>query len=95
MDDRLSGIDTARTEYRITGRFRMKEKRHVVDTGFKNLAEAQKRLQDLERQSEREMAKKKRTVMNAGGGLGLSVECHSDYDLLELRIESRLVTRWV
>lgn len=84
-----------RTEYRITGRFRKNDKRHVVDQNRKwTRVDARRRLAELKEQSEREMASKKRTVMNAGNGIGVSTSYDSDYDLLDLKLESREVSPW-
>ena len=91
----LLKLTDTRTQYRITGRFRGSEKRHMVDQDRKWTREdAEKRLAEIQTQSDREMASKSRKVMNAGGGLGVSTPYYSEYDLLEIRLESREVTPW-
>ena len=49
---------------------------------------------EIQAQSDREIASKSRKVMNAGGGLGVSTPYYSEYDWLEIRLESREVTPW-
>lgn len=83
-----------KTQYRITGRFRGKTERHVVDWSAKwSLRDAMIRLDQLQKQSEREMNSKKRDTQFCGS-IGIGTEYYSEYDLLELRIESREVTPW-
>jgi hypothetical protein len=67
-------------EYRITGRFRKNEKRHVVDGSWRwTKADAEKRLQELMQESNFEMENKRRKA---------------DYDLLDLRLQSRKISKW-
>jgi hypothetical protein len=83
-------------QYRIIGRFRSEEKFHVVDGGFKpftDYAVAEKRLNELIEQSKLEMKFKQRKAENAGY-VSIGTEYHSDYDLLDLRIQEREVTPW-
>lgn len=84
-----------RTEYRITGRFRGSGgKRHVVDRDPKwTLADAERRLNEIQKQAEWEMTHKKCKPTTCGM-IGISTEYYSDYDLLDLRIESREVSPW-
>lgn len=83
-----------RKEYRITGRFRKDEKRHVADGSWKwNLRDAELRLAELQHQSESEMKYKARRAVQAGM-ISVGTEYLADYDLLELRIESREVSPW-
>ena len=83
-----------RTEYRITGRFRKDEKRHVVDYSWKWAKEdVERRLKEIE-EKEKWQREHKRCKAVQCGMVGISTEYHSDYDLLELRIESREVTKW-
>lgn len=83
-----------RTEYRITGRFRKSDKRHVVDWNRKwTLADAENRLNEIQKQAEWEMTHKKCKPTTCGM-IEISTEYYSDYDLLELRIESREVSPW-
>ena len=83
-----------KTEYRIIGRFRKDEKSHVVDWNLNWTREdAERRLDELKKQSEREMSNKKRTSTQVGM-IGVSTEYYSEYDLLDLRIQSRQVTAW-
>ncbi|HHT96644.1 MAG TPA: hypothetical protein GXZ90_01960 [Clostridiales bacterium] len=81
-------------EYRITGRIRKDEKRHVVDSSKKwNLQDAQKRLKQIELKEEYQRKNKKVKAIQSGM-ISVSTEYHSNYDLLELRIECRDVTPW-
>ena len=81
-------------EYRITGRFRKSDKRHVVDSNRKwTKKDAECRLKEIEQNVKWEMEHKKCKPVVCGM-IGISTEYHSDYDLLELRIESREVTNW-
>ena len=83
-----------RTEYRITGRFRKDDKCHVVDWNRKwTLADAKHRLNEIQKLAEWEMTHKN-CKPNTCGMIGISTEYYSDYDLLELRIESREVSPW-
>ena len=85
-----------RTEYRITGRFRKDEKRHVVDGLFNHRYDreyAERRLKEIERDAKWEMEHKACKAVQCGM-IAIGTEYHSDYDLLELRIESREVTKW-
>ena len=83
--------DREKVEYRIVGRFRKDAFAHPVDWNPKwTLEDASKRLAELIRFSEKEMGSKKRMP----NGLA-TVEYCSDYDLLELRIQSRVVTKWI
>ena len=83
-----------RTEYRITGRFRSADKRHVVDWNRKwTLDDTKNRLREIQHQTEWEM-KHKKCKPTQVGMFGISREYYSDYDLLELRIESREVSPW-
>ncbi|HHX66891.1 MAG TPA: hypothetical protein GX708_02400 [Gallicola sp.] len=70
-------------EYRITGRIRKDEKRHIVDFNKKwTLQDAQKRLKEIELQEEYKRKNKKVKAIQ------------SNYDLLELKIECRDVIPW-
>lgn len=83
-----------RTEYRIIGRFRKDEKSHVVDRNAKWTKEdAERRLAELKKSAEWEMENKRRKSTQAGS-IGVSTEYYSDYDLLDLKIQSRQVTPW-
>lgn len=87
-------MSECRTEYRITGRFRKDEKRHIVDCSWRWTKEdAERRLRELEHEVQWEMEHKRRKSTTCGM-IGISTEYYSDYDLLELRIESREVTKW-
>lgn len=81
-------------EYRITGKFRKDDKRHVVDSNRKwTLADAKRRLEEVQRQVEWEIKHRKCKPTNCGM-IGITTEYYSDYDLLELRIESREIIPW-
>ena len=83
-----------RTEYRITGRARKNTKRHVVDCNVKwTLQDAEKRLVKLIKQSEYEIKNRTRKAISAGV-ITVGTEYYGEYDLLELRIESREVSPW-
>ncbi len=83
-------MEEYRTEYRITGRFKEDEKRHCVDSSKKWIKEdAERRLKELQQEAEYEIENKKRKVSRM-----VSTEYYSEYDLLELRIESRKVSKW-
>lgn len=81
-------------EYRITGRFRGSDSRHVVDFSRTwTHDDAKKRFDELKRISEAEMKNKVRKSMNVGM-ISVGTQYNSEYDLLELRIESRRVSKW-
>lgn len=83
-----------KTEYRIIGRFRKDDKSHVVDWNRNWTKEdAERRLDELKRKSEQGMSSKKRTSTQVGM-IGVSTEYYSEYDLLDLKIQSRQVTAW-
>ena len=94
----------SRKEYRIVGRFRKDDKPHVVDFNRKwNYEDALHRLGELKEQTKREMERKKRDTyftksievgMFFAGSIGLDTEYYSEYDLLDLKIQSREVTPW-
>lgn len=82
-----------RTEYRIIGRFAKDKKPHVVDYNWEwTLADANRRLNQL---IEQEKASKKRGWhTDKVGSLGISTPYYSEYELLDLHIQSREVTIW-
>lgn len=83
-----------RIEYRIIGRFRKDTKKHVVDYNRKwTYEDALNRLHEVKKQAELETAHKQRRVQQVGS-FGVSTEYYSDYDLLDLEIQSREVTKW-
>ena len=84
-----------KTQYRITGRTRKDVKRHVVDSDvhWSSLEDVKKILAEIEKQNEWEMKNKTRKAITSGM-ISAGVEYCSDYDLLELRIESREVSPW-
>lgn len=78
-----------RTEYRIIGRFVSDEKPHVVDYSWRwSKKDAERRLAELKAKEERA---KKRGEHNDGL---VSTPYYSDYELVELRIQSRQVGSW-
>ena len=67
-----------RTEYRITGRFRKDDKRHVVDGNRKwTLDDAKNRLREIQHQTEWEMTQRKCKPTTCGM-IGISTEYYSD-----------------
>ena len=87
-------MEEMRTEYRIVGRFHKDTKKHVVDWNRKwTHADALQRLAQLKEQSAREMNAKKRDTEYVGS-IGIGTEYYSEYDLLDLEIQSRQVTKW-
>ena len=76
------------TQYRITGIFRVDlptGRRHTVDFDKNwDLDAAQRRLLQIQHEAEAEIESKK----------GKSTEYCNDFDLLDLRIESRQVSPW-
>ena len=83
-------MESYRIEYRVAGRFRGDTKRHCVDGSKKWTKEdAERRLRELQQDAEYEIENKKRKVSGMA-----STEYYSEYDLLELRIESRKVSKW-
>lgn len=87
-------MEEMRTEYRIVGRFRKDAKKHVVDWNRKwTRTDALQRLAQLKEQSTREMNAKKRDTEYVGS-IGIGTEYYSEYDLLDLEIQSRQVTKW-
>lgn len=86
-------MENARTEYRIIGRFAKDDKPHVVDYNCKwTKAQAENRLKELKEREER--AKEKKRYTDSINGIGIETEYYSDYELLDLRIQSRQVTKW-
>lgn len=86
-------IKANKMEYRIVGRFVKDEKSHVVDHNLKwTLQDAQRRLEELKR--EVEVAKKRGEHVSNCGGIGISTPFYSEYELVDLRIQSREVTPW-
>lgn len=84
----------AKIEYRITGRLRCEKKRHIVDFNKKwTKSDVVRRFNEIKHDAELEMEQGARKP-NFVGIIGISTEYHSDYDLLDLRIESREVTAW-
>lgn len=81
-------------EYRITGRFRKDSTRHTVDRNAKwTKADAERRLKEIEAQSKWEM-EHKAVKPTQCGMFSIDTPYYSEYDLLELRIESREVSDW-
>lgn len=85
------------TQYRITGIFRVDlptGRRHTVDFDKKwDRDAAQHRLLQIQQESEAEMESKKCRTQVAGS-IGIETEYCSDFDLLDLKIESRQVSPW-
>lgn len=78
-----------RTEYRIIGRFAKDEKPHVVDWNPKwTERDAERRLRELQIREERA---KQRGEHNDGL---ISTPYYSEYELVDLRVQSREVTEW-
>lgn len=85
---------STRIEYRITGRLRCSKKRHVVDTNKKwTKADVERRFNEIKRDADWEVANRTRKSHSCGM-ISIGTEYYSDYDLLDLRIESREVTAW-
>ena len=85
--------EKTRMEYRIVGRFAKDEKPHVVDYSWKwTLADAERRLRELVEQEKR--AKQRGEYKAVVGSLGVSTPYYSEYELLDLHIQSREVTLW-
>lgn len=83
-----------RTEYRITGRLRCEKKRHVVDYNRKwSKEDVEQRFEEIKEDAEWEMERRQRRSHSCGF-VSIGTEYHSDYDLLDLKIESREVTNW-
>lgn len=83
-----------RIEYRITGKFRGSEKRHVVDYDRSWTKEqAESRFEELKLKSEYEMNNKCRKA-EACGLISVGTPYYSDCDLLDLKLQSREVTPW-
>lgn len=85
------------TQYRITGIFRVDlptGRRHTVDFDRKwDLNAAQRRLLQIQHEAEAEIESKKGKSIKVGS-IGVETEYCSDFDLLDLRIESRQVSPW-
>ena len=82
-----------RTEYRIIGRFAKDEKPHVVDFNRNwTLADAERRLHELVREGKQE--KKNGGSTTKCGCIGISTPYYPEYELLDLKIQSRTVTSW-
>jgi hypothetical protein len=83
-----------KTEYRIVGRFRKDTQYHTVDFNRSwSFEDAQRRLRELQLDSEREIITKTRKAIKSGC-ISIGTEYYSEYDLLDLRIQSRKVTYW-
>ena len=82
-----------RTEYRIIGRFAKDINPHVVDWSPKwKEADAKARLAELEAREKR--AKKLGEHVDMVGCIGISTPYTSDYALVDLKIQSRQVSKW-
>lgn len=82
-----------RAEYRIIGRFARDEKPHVVDYHWNyTLADAERRMKEIVEQEKQ--AKKRGSHETLVGNLGVSTPYYSDYELLDLQIQTREVTSW-
>ena len=76
-------------EYRIVGRFRKDSKKHIVDFNRKwKKQDVEKRLRELTEESQKEIERK--CIRSEG----LELEYYSEYDLLDLEIQSRKVSKW-
>lgn len=86
-------MNNARTEYRIIGRFAKEEKYHVVDWSPKwSQMDAQHRLDELIEEGKREKAQGGTTTI--AGSIGISTPYNPNYELVDLKIQSRQVTKW-
>lgn len=82
-----------KTQYRIIGRFAKNEKPHVVDWNPKwTKDDAERRLRVIKAEEER--AKQRGAYIQAAGSLGVSTPYYSEYELLDLKIQSRQVSEW-
>ena len=82
-----------RTEYRIVGRFVKDEKPHVVDFNRAwTEADAIRRLKELV--AKEELAKKRGKHVSTAGCIGIETPYYSEYELVDLQIQSRQVTSW-
>jgi len=82
-----------KTQYRIVGRFAKDEKTHVVDWDPKWTKEdAERRLKELVHQNE--LDKQRGCHVNYVGCIGVSTPYYSEYELMDLRIQSREVSEW-
>lgn len=82
-----------KTQYRIIGRFIKDKDPHVVDWSAKwTKQDAEARLQQLIIEQER--TKKRGYSQGTAGLIGIRVDYHSDYELVDLKIQSRQVTEW-
>ena len=82
-----------RTEYRIIGRFAKEEKPHVVDWSARWTKEdAEHRLKELIQEQERD--KKRGEHVDPVGLIGISTPYLSEYELVDLKIQSRQVSSW-
>lgn len=91
-------------ELAIEGRFRKDEKFHVVTTTvadksekgwhkLKSLEEAKAELERIKREDEWQR-QHKRCKPQTCGCIGISTEYYSEFDLVELRIKERQVSKW-
>lgn len=81
------------TQYRIIGRFAKDTKPHVVDFDHNwTLEDAKRRLNEII--AEEETEKKRGYSVSQVGYLSVSVQHYAEYELVDLKIQSREVTPW-
>ena len=85
-----------KTEYRILGRFAKDSKHHVVrgcaGDRITDISTAKIILSQIEREEAK--AKKRGAHVSRCGTIGIESPYYSDYELLDLKIQSREVTEW-
>ena len=80
-------------QYRIIGRFVKDEKSHVVDWNWSWTKEdAERRLKDII--AEQERARKRGCYTQTAGCIGIDTPYYSEYELVDLQIQSREVSPW-
>ena len=80
-------------QYRIIGRFVKDEKSHVVDWNWSWTKEdAERRLKDII--AEQERARKCGCHTQTAGCIGIDTPYYSEYELVDLQIQSREVSPW-
>ena len=83
-----------KTEYRIIGRFVKDDKPHVVDWSPRwTEQDAKQRLEELIRAQEKEKRQGGSTTVY--GSIGVSTPYLPEYELVDLKIQSRQVSKWL
>lgn len=79
--------------YRITAHFRKYPKKFVVIPSTRSYSKIVSEFNRIKREAQYEIENRVRKSVDCGM-LSVTTEYYSDYDMVDIKIESRLVSKW-